>query len=57
MITLTASAHCLRCGWTAGPGTMADIDRLAGKHTGAEHPTGVVTVPGPGLPRQARPAP
>ena len=45
MIIVTASAHCLACGWTAGPGTMADIDRLAGKHTGAGHPTGVVAVP------------
>lgn len=33
MITVTATAQCLRCPWTTGPGSQADIDRLAEKHT------------------------
>jgi hypothetical protein len=39
MITLTATARCLRCDWTAGPATMADADRAAEKHTRRGHPT------------------
>ena len=38
MITLTASALCLRCEWTA-EGTMADVDKAAEKHTKGGHPT------------------
>ncbi len=48
MIRLTAAAHCIRreCGWTAGPGTMADVDRGAEKHTKAtRHPTATVATP------------
>jgi hypothetical protein len=46
MITLTATAHCLKCSWTAGPGTMAAAEQDAGKHTNAGHPTATVAVPG-----------
>jgi hypothetical protein len=45
MITLTATARCLRCGWTAPPGTMAAADKAAEKHTRRGHPT--VTMAGP----------
>jgi hypothetical protein len=40
--TLTATARCLACPWTAGPGTPADIDRQAERHTGRGHPTATV---------------
>jgi hypothetical protein len=39
MIKLTASASCLRCDWTAGPGEWAEVDRAAEKHTRTGHPT------------------
>ena len=45
MITLTVTAHCLACGWTAGPGIMTETDKAAEKHTRAGHPTGVVAAP------------
>lgn len=38
-ITLTASASCLRCDWTAS-GDWADVDRGAEKHARSTgHPT------------------
>ena len=40
---MTATAHCHRCDWTAGPGPAADIDRAAEKHTRAGHPTATIT--------------
>ena len=44
MVTVTATAHCIgRCGWTAGPGDPAAVDRQAERHTKATgHPTGTV---------------
>jgi hypothetical protein len=40
LVTVTMTAHCQRCDWTAGPGTMADVDRAADKHTRTTgHPT------------------
>lgn len=40
---LTATAHCIgRCGWTAGPGDPAAVDRDADKHTRGGHPTATV---------------
>lgn len=46
MITVTASAHCLRCPWTAGPGDWDSVDRLAGKHAKAPgHPVGTTARP------------
>ena len=47
MITLTIAARCLRCGWTAPPGTMADADRAAEKHTSPGHPTATIAEPAP----------
>jgi hypothetical protein len=35
---VTATAHCLRCPWTAA-GEVAATDRAADKHTRAGHPT------------------
>lgn len=37
MVKLTASAHCLRCEWTA-EGDPAPVDKLAEKHA-KTHPT------------------
>ena len=45
MIAVTATAQCLRCPWTAGPGSQADIDRLAEKHAKRGHPTATSAVP------------
>jgi hypothetical protein len=45
MITVTVTAHCLRCDWTAGPGDMAAVDRGAEKHTRAGHATATAAVP------------
>ena len=45
MIAVTATAHCLGCDWTAGPGSQADIDRQAERHTKAGHPTATVGAP------------
>ena len=41
---LTATAHCIRCGWTAGPGDPAEVDKLAERHTTKppKHPTSTV---------------
>jgi hypothetical protein len=45
MITLTATAHCQRCEWTAA-GSMAEVDKQAEKHTKATgHPTATVAAP------------
>ena len=45
MITVTASAHCLRCDWSVS-GEWAATDRAAERHTRtAKHPTGVMAVP------------
>ena len=42
MITVTASAHCLRCDWSVS-GEWAATDRAAERHTRtAKHPTGVM---------------
>jgi len=46
MVRLTATARCLRCDWTAPPGTMADADKAAEKHTSAGHPTITMATPG-----------
>ena len=40
---MTATAHCLGCDWTAGPGPAADVDKAADKHTGPGHPTATIT--------------
>jgi hypothetical protein len=45
MITVTATARCHACPWTAGPGSWAEVDRLAERHTKAGHPTGVTARP------------
>lgn len=42
MTTLTASATCHACGWTAA-GDPAVTDRLAEKHVRAGHPVATVT--------------
>lgn len=45
MITLTATARCHRCDWTAS-GDWPAVDRAAEKHTKqAEHPTATKAVP------------
>ena len=45
MITLTASARCLRCGWSAS-GDPASVDKQAEAHTRkAGHPTGTAAAP------------
>ena len=38
---LVATASCTACGQIAGPGPMGDVDRVAVKHTGVGHSTGV----------------
>lgn len=47
MITLTATAHCIRCDWTAGPGPAAEVDKAAKGHTEKppKHPTATVAEP------------
>ena len=46
---LTATARCLRgCDWNTGPGTQADADRAAEKHTQGGHPTITCAEPGTG---------
>ena len=45
MITVTASASCLRCPWTAGPGDWAEVDKAAEKHSKAGHPTATAARP------------
>ena len=45
MITVTVTAHCLRCEWTTA-GNWADVDKQADKHTKATgHPTATEAVP------------
>lgn len=44
-VVITATAHCHRCDWTAGPGEWGSVDKAAEKHTKAGHPTGTVAVP------------
>lgn len=44
-VTLTATAHCHRCDWTAGPGNPAVVDKAAEKHVAVGHPTAVVAEP------------
>ena len=41
---LTATAHCIRCEWTAGPGDPGEVDKPAERHTTKppKHPTAVV---------------
>ena len=34
---LIATASCAGCEWTAGPGSMADVDRAADKHLARGH--------------------
>ncbi len=38
---LIATASCAGCAWTAGPGSMADVDRAANKHVARGHSTAV----------------
>ena len=38
---LIATASCAGCEWTAGPGSMADVDRAADKHVARGHSTAV----------------
>lgn len=48
-VTLTATAHCLSgCGWTAGPGPAAEVDRAAEKHVRSGHPTVTAAEPARG---------
>ncbi len=43
---ITATASCLRCGWTAGPGDWAGVDKAAEAHTRKTgHPTGTSARP------------
>ena len=44
MITVTASAWCHACPWTAGPGDWADVDCQAEKHAKV-HPVGTTATP------------
>ena len=45
-MTLTASAHCIRCDWTAGAGDLPAADRAAETHTRKTgHPTAIVAQP------------
>jgi hypothetical protein len=41
-VTLTATARCLRCAWTA-EGDPAATDKAADRHTAVGHPTATVT--------------
>jgi hypothetical protein len=41
----TATAHCLRCEWTAGPGDPGAVDRAAERHTRTGHPTATIAEP------------
>ena len=43
---ITATARCLRCDWTAGPGPWPDVDRQAEKHA-KTHPVGLTARPTP----------
>lgn len=46
MITVSVTADCGGCDWTAGPSTdWADIDRQAQKHTAPGHPTSTLAIP------------
>lgn len=45
MIAVTATACCLGCEWTAGPGGPAAVDRQAERHTKAGHPTATMATP------------
>jgi hypothetical protein len=46
MITVTASAHCLRCDWTAGPGDPVAVDKAAERHVRTEkHTVGTIAEP------------
>ena len=43
--TMTATAHCQRCSWTAA-GTWIDADKAAEKHTKTtRHPTATIATP------------
>jgi hypothetical protein len=44
MIALTATAHCLRCDWSAA-GSMAEVDKQAERHTKTGHPTATLAAP------------
>lgn len=44
MVSLTASARCHGCDWTAA-GKPADVDKAAGRHVKAGHATAVVARP------------
>ena len=51
MTGLTTTAHCIRdCGWTAGPGPMAEVDKAAARHTEKppKHATATVAEPAGG---------
>jgi hypothetical protein len=48
VITLTVTASCLRCDWTAGPvpsAGWATVERAAGKHLAPGHPVVTMAVP------------
>jgi hypothetical protein len=45
VITLTATANCLRCPWSAGPGNQATVDKQAERHTRVGHPTATLATP------------
>jgi len=43
---VTARAHCIgSCGWTAGPGAWAAVDRAAERHVRGGHATATVAAP------------
>ena len=44
-VRLIATASCNGCEWTAGPGSMADVDDAAEKHVSVGHPTAVIAEP------------
>jgi hypothetical protein len=46
MITVSVSARCGQCDWTAGPSQdWDDIERQTRRHTGPGHPTCTVAIP------------
>ena len=40
-VPLIATASCAGCEWTAGPGSMTDVDRASDKHVTRGHPVAV----------------
>ena len=45
MTTVTATASCLRCDWTAGPGDWTEVDKQAEKHAKTGHPVMTSAMP------------